>query len=155
MHNRKSTYIIRLIAVLLILCLIMPMSAMAAVADPIQPMASDYLNTYRAYMNNVGGGDVQVWFRVLGTQTMDVIGAESITIEYSPNNSDWISLGELTPSNTSGLVTYNAQTYTSYVDYSGVVGFYYRAKVSVYAEKNGGSDSREIYTEVIRATAQP
>lgn len=150
---KKSGYpnLLRITAIILTMCLILPMSAMAAVVEPIQPMASDYLSSYYAYMYDAGGGNVQVWFETAATGYMDTIGAKSIAVQYSKDNATWITVEVYTPANTPSLVTSNAHIYASHVEYDGTVGYYYRAYVGIWAENNGGGDTRYFYTDSIQA----
>lgn len=109
--------------------------------------ASEYLDSYSAYLYSEGGGDISVWFDVEGTGTMDEIGALSIRLQERQNGSStWTTVKTYSYINYSDMLGYDHLFYASHVDYSGQVGYSYRAEVTVWAGKDGGGDSRVILT---------
>ena len=143
---------IRLVAVILVMALTLPMSVGAAVTETVQPRASLYLESYNAYIYAAGSGKIQVWFTVTGTDYMDEIGALTIRIYESTNNSTWTWKKSFTHESTSGMLDYNDYYHSGHVDYQGVAGRYYRAYVCVWAGENGDGDTRYFYTSSKRAT---
>ena len=80
---------IRMIALVLAVALILPMSVGATAIETVQPRSSAYLDSYNAYVYPAGNGKIQVWFTVTGTDDMDTIGALTIRIYESTDNSTW------------------------------------------------------------------
>ena len=114
--------------------------------------ASEYLDSYSAYLYPEGGGDISVWFDVEGTGTMDEIGALSIRMqEKSSHTSTWTTVKTYSYTNYSGMLGYDNIFYSSHVDYSGKAGYSYRAEVTVWAGINGDGDSRVILTNAVIA----
>lgn len=129
-------------------------SAMAAVppdGGTAEPYASSYLAVYSAYVYSPGGGKVQVWFDVTGTTKMDKIGATTIVLKESSDNKSWTTVKTFRYTSYPSMMGSNNVTHTSSVSYSGVAGRYYKATVTVYAAKDGGSDSRLVSTSTIKA----
>ncbi len=117
-------------------------SVCAMAAEPVKraPNASLYLDAYSVSVNPKGGGLMSVTFVVYGTGTMDVIGAEKIVVEEW-DGSDWEETGTFTAENNSNFLYEDASEYTSSVTFYGTPGVQYRATVTAYAEKDGGSDT--------------
>ena len=152
MNKRKFRVCILLI---LVLSLCFSSTALAALPeeDVVEPQASLYLSAYSAYMYDHGDGLVSVWFEVQGTGTMDKVGATKIIIqEKVKGTSSWDDAKTCTYPSYSALMDEDDSVHGSNIGYYGTVGNSYRAYVTVYAEKNGGSDSRTILTETIVAT---
>ena len=109
--------------------------------------ASDYLTAYCVDISN-SGNTISVNFEVIGTGKMDYVGVTQIYLyERVDSNSSW-SLVETylssNPTYTSTMLGTNTAFKLDNVDYSGNSSYQYKAYVTVYAEKNGGSDSRNL-----------
>ena len=132
---------IRLSAIILILTLLLSTVAFATME------ASQYLSYYSAYITKTGN-TVKVHFDVQGTRIMDSIGATEIYLYERANSSSSWSLVQTylssDPTYASAMIDSNASFKDDYVSYSGNSSYQYKAYVTVYAEKNGGSDSRDI-----------
>ena len=148
MYNKNKSAVVRLVAVILIAMMLLPMGVSAAV----QPRASYYLDSYNAYVYAAGSGKIRVYFNVEGTGYMDEIGALSIKIYESKDNSTWTRVVTRTHDSTSGMLSYNDDYHSGYVSYSGVAGRYYKAYVCVWAGEGGDGDTRYFWTSVKKAT---
>lgn len=147
MRNKiRSAFACFMAVVMIILAL--PVCVDAATVDPVQPNASSYLSSYNAYIYLAGGGLVQVYFNVEGTGMMDELGALSISLYESTDNSNWTWKKTFTHDSTSGMLAYNDFFYASNVDYQGVEGRYYKAYVCLWAGKDGKGDTRYFWTNV-------
>lgn len=152
MNRNKNMKLIRLVAMMLALALVLPMGVSAAVVEPVQPCASYYLDSYNAYIYPAGSGKIQVWFTVTGMDYMDTIGALTIRIYESTDNSNWTWVKSFTHESTAGMLDYNDYYHSGHVDYQGVAGRYYKAYVSIWAGKDGDGDTRYFYTSSKLAT---
>ena len=56
MKKRENMSVVRLVAVILAVALMLPVGANAAVVEPVQPCASDFLDSYNAYVYPAGNG---------------------------------------------------------------------------------------------------
>ncbi len=109
--------------------------------------ASQYLSYYNAYITKTGN-TIKVNFVVQGTKVMDQIGATEIYLYEMPNSSSSWTLVQTylytDSAYASDMMDSNASFKIGDVSYSGTSSYQYMAYVTVYAEKNGGSDSRDI-----------
>lgn len=148
MYNTKKSLIVRLVAMLMVIALLVPMGASAAMPETVQPYASAYLSSYNAYVYLPGDGEVRVYFNVEGTGYMDEIGALTIELWESPNGSEWDWVETFNHDTTSGMLSYNDDYHSGYVSYDGTAGYYYKAYVGIWGGKNGSGDSRYFWTSV-------
>ena len=89
MTSRKRTGLIRFVSMLLVCLLIAPAPVFATTTEIAQLYASAYLTSYNTYICPMGGGDLQIWFTVVGDTDMDYIGTMSIRLYESTNQSSW------------------------------------------------------------------
>lgn len=109
--------------------------------------ASYYLQYYNAYITK-SGNTIKVNFEVQGTRIMDAVGVTEIYLyERENSTSSWVLVQtylSTNPSYTSTMIGTNTGLKFDYVSYSGSSTKQYMAYVTCYAEKDGGSDSRDI-----------
>lgn len=152
MCDKKRSTIVRVLALMIVLALMVPAGANAAVVETVQPCASYYLNSYNAYVWPAGSGKVQVWFTVKGTGYMDDIGTLTIKVYESTDNSTWYWVKSFSNGNYPNMLAQDDYSHCSYVEYQGVAGRYYKAYVCVWAGKDGGGDTRYFWTSAKLAT---
>lgn len=152
MLQYKKAPFVRLVAMLLVVALTLPVAASAAVADTVQPCASDYLNSYTAYIYPAGGGKVQAWFTVTGTGTLEAIGALTIQIHESTDNVNWTLVAAYNHKYHPGMLGYNKVYHSGHVEYQGVAGRYYKAFVSIWGGGLTVGDNRYFWTSSKKAT---
>ena len=141
--------LIRLVAMLLAFVLVLPMGVKASVVEPVQPRASSYLNSYNAYIYTAGSGKIQVYYSVFGVGYMDTLGALTIRIYESTDNSNWTWVKSFTNDTTPSMVGYDDYYHSGHVDYQGVAGRYYKAYVCIWAGKNGSGDTRYMWATMV------
>ena len=109
--------------------------------------SSLYLSYYNAFISK-SGNTIQINFDVQGTRKMDTIGATEIYLyERADSSSSWTLVQTFLstdPAYTSSMLSNNTAFKYDYVSYTGNASYQYKAYVTVYAEKDGGSDSRGI-----------
>lgn len=152
MYNKKRSVFVRLVAVILLIALVAPVGASAAVNETVQPNASSYLSSYNAYVYAAGSGKIKVYFNVQGTGTIDELGVLFIKIYESTDNSTWTWKKTFSHDSTSGMLCYNDNYHSGSVSYSGTAGRYYRAYVCVWGGDGGSGDTRYFYTASKKAT---
>lgn len=145
MKKQKSSYLIKLIAIILVLSLITPCTASAVTSESITPYASKYLSLYSAYVYVTTSGEVQVWFEVMGADDLDEIGALRIVLYESSDNSNWDDVKTFLYESTSDMLFYDDDYISSHVSWQGTYGKYYKAYVTIWGGKNGGGDTRYIW----------
>lgn len=152
MQRQKQFYFLGVVAIILVVSLIIPIPAHAAMPDTVEPLASDYLVSYTSYIGPVGSGVVQVWFRVTGTRYMADIGALSIMLYESTDNENWYWLDTFLHEDYPNMLSHEDAHHMSYVEYQGVAGRYYKARVCIWAGDETTGDSRYMWTTVKQAT---
>lgn len=144
MKKTKSLFI-RLIALCLVFTFFVPIGVNAATAETITPRASYYLDAYNTYICDMGGGEIQIWYEVMGTGDMDEIGV--LAIELYEVNSDgsltWITTFLHEDHDT--MLAYDDWSHISYVSYQGSSTKTYKAYVCIWAGKNGNGDTRYMW----------
>lgn len=149
---KKRSTIVRILSLMMVLALMVPAGANAAVVETAQPCASYYLSSYSAYVYPAGGGKVQACFSVRATGYMDDVGALTIQLYESTDNSTWSRVKVFNHSSYPGMLAQNMFCHSYYLDYQGVAGRYYKAYVCVWAGKDGGGDTRYFWTSAKLAT---
>lgn len=150
MHKRSC--FMKAVIVVLVMALMMPVSANAAMPETVMPLASDYLACYTAYVCAMGESKLQIWFDVTGTGTQEYLGALVIYLYESTDNENWYWVETFRHNNYSQMLLTNAWTVMDYVEYQGVAGRYYKAYVGIWGGPDPGGDSRYIWTSSERAT---
>lgn len=136
----------RIVAFLLVVAMSFPITVNAA-----EPRASDYLDSYQAYVYPAGSGEIQVWFSVTADTYMDELGALSIHIYESSDNSTWTYKTTYRHSNYSGMLGTDDIFHSGHISYQGTTGKYYKAYVCIWAGKDGGGDTRYYWTSSKKA----
>ncbi len=152
MKSKKNLAIIRIVALLLVVALTLPVGAQAAVAETVQPLASQYLQSYNAYVYPAGNGKIQVWFTVKGTAILEALGALTIQIHESTDNSNWTLVKAFSHKYNTDMMGYDDFYHSGHVDYQGVAGRYYRAYVCIWGGGLTVGDTRYFYTSSKKAT---
>lgn len=147
MRKNHITSLGRIVAFLLIVAMSFPITVNAA-----EPRASDYLDSYQAYVYPAGNGEIQVWFSVTADTYMDELGALSIHIYESSDNSTWTYKTTYRHSNYSGMLGTDDIFHSGHISYQGTAGKYYKAYVCIWAGKDGGGDTRYYWTSSKKAT---
>lgn len=149
MKLKRNRLISQVVIFLLVISLVIPSSALAAENDDPMPYASDYLSLYNTYICDMGKGEMQIWFEVMGTGDMDEIGVLSIQVYESTNNVNWTWKKTFLYEDTPGMLTYNDYHFVSHVTYHGIAGRYYKAYVCIWAGKDGKGDTRYKWATMV------
>lgn len=113
-----------------------------AAAIEVSPRASDYLSNYGAclYQGDVSGS-VRVEFTVSGTKKSDLVGVSKISIYKG----DGTFVTSVTGTVANGLLREGYKTHMGEYTYYGETNEVYYMELTMYAKRDGGSDSR-LYT---------
>lgn len=152
MIMRRRTYLLKIVALCLAVILAVPTYAAAAEVETVQPRASYYLTSYQTYVYPAGSGKIQVWFDVTGVTYMDDIGALTIFLYESTDNVNYVHVKTFRHTEYTDMLAHGEFVHMSHVDYQGVAGRYYKAYVCIWAGRNGGGDSRYLWTSAKKAT---
>ena len=146
--NRKIRFIAMALAVMLVISPV----ASAAMVNPVEPRASDYLDSYQTYIYPAGGGEIQVWFNVTADDYMDELGALYVYLYESTDNINWTRIKSFSHEYYSDMLLEDDIFHMDHVTYQGVAGRYYKAYVCIWAGRNGAGDTRYLWTSAKRAT---
>ena len=152
MKNRNLSSYIRIIAFVLILGLLLPVSPQVYGTETISPRASDYLESYNTYIYPSGLGNIQVWFSVTGVEYMDDIGALTVQIFESTDQINWTLVDTVRHTTQPDMLGHNHYYHSGYVEYDGTIGRYYKAYVTIWAGRAGDGDTRYMWTQPKKAT---
>ncbi|MDR1135773.1 MAG: hypothetical protein LBL49_06300 [Clostridiales Family XIII bacterium] len=133
------------IGVIIILAL---MSSATAPATAMTLKASNYISVYEATLSRTGADDVLVSYYVAAPQISDQLGVSGIIIERR-SGSSWVTAATYSSSNYPAFMGNNCTTHSGTLTYDGVSGMEYRAKVTFFAKKGSGTDSRIFTTNSI------
>lgn len=125
------------------------MPVYAAERDQIMPCESNLLMRYTSYLFVPSGNEIQIWFEISGTQTLDRIGVLQIEVQRSSDGENWTTVQTYKSSDYANMLATSTSDYDSYVTYYGEYGYYYRAKVSIYGQKGLTIYGKSIYTGII------
>ena len=152
MEKRKSHFLVKLIAIALVISLCAPIGVQAATPETSQPFASAYLTDYTAYICAMGNGDLEIWWEVTGTRTWADIGVLTVYLYESTDNSNFYWVTSFRFTDFPNMLWHDNYVCVDHVDYDGVPGRYYKAYVHIWAGPEDGGDGRYIWTPVERCT---
>ena len=150
MDRKKSHFLVKLIAIALVVSLCTPIGAQAAMPETVQPLASAYLTDYTAYICAMGNGDLEIWWEVTGTDYWADIGVLTVSLYESTDGTNFYWVESFRFTNYPNMLWHNDFMCVDHVDYAGVRGRYYKAYVHVWAGPEDGGDGRYIWTPVER-----
>ena len=148
----KIKHVVRIVAFILVLSLLSPIPAIAAVPDSVLPCASDYLGGYTAYIIPLAQYDIQIWWNVIGTDAMADIGTLNIFLYESTDNINWTWVKTYQHTVYTQMLDHGTGHSMDYVFYDGDHECYYKAYVSIYAGNGTNGDNRYIWTPVVKGT---
>ena len=150
MERKKRYFLVKLIAIALVISLCAPIGVQAARPETAQPFASAYLMDYTAYICAMGNGNLEIWWEVTGTRTWADIGVLRVYMYESTDNSNFYWVKTFTFTDYPNMLWHDNYICVDHVDYEGVPGRYYKAYVCIWAGPEDGGDSRYIWTPVER-----
>lgn len=149
-EKRSSGF--RIIALTLVLFLTLPIYPIVSANVDATPRASYYLDSYNTYICPMALGKIEIWYSVTGVDYMDEIGVLTIQLYESTDNTNWTWVKTFKHTTTNGMLAYDTIYHSNHVDYSGTIGRYYKAYVTIWAGKDGDGDTRYMWTLPKKAT---
>ena len=131
--------------ILVFTCLVFLTTSLCPTASAIEvsPRAILYLTGYTGSLSQgTKSGRIRVDFTVIATQISDYVGVSQIAIFEADTNT---RIAAIKGSVVNGLLREDARSTTGSYTYYGKPGVTYYAVLTIYAEKDGGSDFR-MYT---------
>lgn len=142
---RKNSVWVKLIALFLVFSLLSPFIVSIEATEELQPYASKYLSLYNTYICDLGNGNFQIWYEVMGTDDMDEIGVLSIILYEVNSDGSLTRVKTFLHENYSSMLAYDDYYHCSYVSYQGSSSKTYKAYVCIWAGKNGSGDTRYMW----------
>lgn len=134
----------------LLLAVVMVLTVPVAAMENENARASSFFGSSDVYLYQTSSTKFQAWFEVVALDGMDKLGASEIKIQESSDGENWSTVKTCTMANYSNLVCENTGAHASYVSYTGTVGKYYRAKITLYAKNSTGTGYWTRYTSSIQ-----
>ena len=135
--------------VYMLLAVMMVLAAPAAAIENGDSRASNFFGSSDVYLQQTTSTQFRVWFEVTALDGMDKLGASEIKVQRSSDGVNWTTMKTYTPSSYANMMDENSGVHVSYVTYTGQTGYYYRAKISLYAENSTGVGEWIRYTSSI------
>ena len=132
------------LSIVLILTLLCSCVFSYAVADT---RASNYFSSYGTSGSAIGGGQIYITFRAVGTDICNQIGVASYHVEKQLDDGRWESVSGLL----SGQTGTNVASYTFGRYFQGVAGETYRIQVTFYCAIGNGSEHKSYTSGRITA----
>ena len=139
--------IVKIVSVVLAMAVLLAVPAQAA--EVVAPRGSSYFMSVCTYLWHVSGTTFEAWFDVTAVRGMDEIGASSIAIQRSTDNQNWTTVKTFTKANYPSMIDEDTCQHASYVTYTGSTGYYYRARVTIYAKDGSGTAFDYWYTDTL------
>ena len=136
--------------VCLLLVVVMVLAIPVAAMENENARASSFFMSSDVYLYRATSTKFEAWFEVTALGGMDKLGASEIKIQESSDGENWTTVKTCTMSNYSNLICNDTASHASYVSYTGTVGKYYRAKITLYAENSTGTGAWIRYTSSIQ-----
>ena len=134
----------------LLLAVVMVLAVPAAAMENENARASSFFMSSDVYLYKTSSTKFQAWFEVTALGGMDELGASEIKIQESADGENWTTVKTCTSANYSNLIREDTSVHASYVSYTGTVGKYYRAKITLYAKNSTGTGLWPRYTSSIQ-----
>lgn len=132
-----------------VLAVIMLFTVPVSAMENTDSRASSFFGSSSVYLYRTSSTTFQAWFEVSALGVMDKVGASEIKIQKSSDNENWTTVKTCTMANYSNLICENTGAHASYVSYTGTSGYYYRARITLYAKDGTASGEVTHYTASI------
>lgn len=140
---------IKNLALLLVITMLLSTPVYAAESSQVMPCDSDILSQYNSSIYVPSENNIQIEFSVMGTRILDKIGAHKIEIQRSSDGEEWTTVETFDRADYANMLGINRFSYSSSVTYYGEYGYYYRAKVTFWGQKDGAVYTPTLYTDTI------
>ena len=135
--------------VCILLSVIMVLSVPAAAVENAESRASNFFASSDVFISMTTSTQFRVWFEVSALGVMEKVGASEIKVQKSSDGTNWTTMKTYSMDNYSNMICENTGSHTAYVTYTGQTGYYYRAKITLYAKNSSGSGEWTRYTSSV------
>ena len=113
------------LSITLILAILFSCMCSCVYAENVEPRASNYFSSYGTSASAIGGGQIYITFRAVGTGICNQIGVASYHVQRRDDNGNWEDVSGLL----SGQTGSNVVSYTFGRYFQGIPGETYRIQV--------------------------
>ena len=129
-----------------LVCMFLVASMLLAIPAQAATRGSDYFMSHSCYLWEVSDSKFEVCFDVTAVERMDALGASEIKVQRSANGVSWETVATY-----NDYYRYGSSFHSDEIPFTSVKsGYYYRAKVTFYAEKGNGIAEYTLYTSSLR-----
>ena len=141
---------LRLTCIILVCSLLLAVPAHAE--SVAEPRGSAFFSSYGTDLYKTSSTSFEIWFDVTSNAAiMDILGVSEIALYRSADQQSWTKIKTYYKEAYASMVDQNTTYHCSYVPYNfASSGYYYRARITFYAENSTGVGERDIYTEILR-----
>ena len=141
--KRKLRYISMVLAVLMLV-------SIPVYADEAGTYSSLFFTSHGVGISKVSSTALDVIYDVTATRTMDELGVSKIVIQRSSDGSSWSTAHTFTKDTYPWFICENTGSHSGTARCTTLTGYYYRAKITFYARKEGlGTGEYTITTRTI------
>ena len=133
----------------ILLSVVLVLSAPAAAMENAENRASNFFGSSDVFISMRTSTQFRVWFEVSALGIMDKVGASEIKVQKSSDGENWTTMKTYNMDDYTNMICENTGSHTSYVTYTGQTGYYYRAKITLYAENSSGVGEWIRYTSSV------
>lgn len=119
-------------------------------AEEIEDRSSAYFMSSSTSLTKVTATKIEAYFSVGAFDIMDELGASSIKIQRSSDGNSWTTMKTYSKEAYSQLICEDTSSHAAVVSYTGTAGYYYRAKITLYAKEGTGIGEMERYTSKVK-----
>lgn len=139
--------ILRCVCVMLVMAMLVTIPVFAA--ESVSARASYYFACSRVYLERLATYTFKINFDVTALDIMDELGVSSVSVQRSSDGENWTTENTYTRDERSNFIREDAFTHAGNFNYTGTLGYYYRAKVIFYAKNSTGSAKMTHYSSSI------
>lgn len=118
-------------------------------ADIQNTRASYYFASSAVYLYMTSETTFQAWFDVTAVNRMEKLGAQEIRIQRSSDNENWQTIRTFTMEDNSDFIREDTINHVGYASHGCLRGYYYRAKIQLYAYDGVGTGVWTRYTDSV------
>lgn len=139
---------IRLVSLVVVIAMLLAVPAFAT--EDTTSRASHYIMSTCVYLSKIASIQFNIWYEVIALGIMDEVGAYSIRVQESTDGQNWTTVKTFYASSTPSMAIENDMGHTGYVTHTGRLGYYYRARIVLFARKGNGEGHVSNTTEIIQ-----
>ena len=141
---------LRFVCIILVCTLLLAVPAQAE--GMVESRASAFFSSYGTVLYKTSSTSFQIWFDVVANVvTMQEIGASEIVLYCSADQQSWTRVATYTMDDYPEMVEQNTASHDGYVPYDEAVsGYYYTARITLYAKNSTGIGELDEYTEILQ-----